>query len=233
MAQRTARTAPSAPTAPDQASSKGFILAIAAIVVVGLAAVAFFVSTRGEGAATAEAGEQTAPIEVSGEALAPMPAGVNLTGPDSDPSFGAVAPTLTGTTFDDEEVTITADGTPKAIYFLAHWCPHCQAEVPLVQGLIDAGRVPEGFEIYGVSTAVDRGRGNFPASTWLEEEGFTPTVIRDDELSSALGAYGNGGFPYVVYLDGENRVLARSAGELGGEAIAQIWAATAAGGLGS
>jgi thiol-disulfide isomerase/thioredoxin len=221
MAQRTA------PTAPDQASGRGFIIAIAAIMVVGLAAVAYFVSTRGEGAATAEAGEQTAAIEVSGDALAPMPSGINLTGPDSDPAFGQVAPTLTGTAFDGSDVSIEPDGTPKAIYFLAHWCSHCQAEVPIVQRLIDQGQVPDNLEIYAVSTAVDRGRGNFPVSSWLEDEGFTPTVVRDDDASSALNAYGNGGFPYVIYVDGENRVLARSSGELGADAIASLWQVTA------
>lgn len=212
---------------PSDQSSKGFMLAIGAILVVGLAAVAFFVTNRGEGAATAEAGEQTADIEISGEGLTPMPAGVSLTDAGSDPSVGQVAPALTGTGFDGSEITIEADGTPKVIYFLAHWCPHCQREVPQVQSLIDAGRVPDGLDIYAVSTAVDRGRGNFPVSTWLEEEGFTPPTMRDNASSSALVAYGNGGFPYAVYLDGDNRVIARSSGELGADTIAQLWAATA------
>ncbi|MEL6985802.1 MAG: hypothetical protein AAFO29_25460, partial [Actinomycetota bacterium] len=61
---------------PDQDSGKGFILAVAAILIVGLAAVAFFVTSRGEGAATAEAGEQVADVTIEGDSLAPMPAGV-------------------------------------------------------------------------------------------------------------------------------------------------------------
>jgi len=213
---------------PTDQSGRGFMLAVAAIVVIGLGAVAFFVTSRGEGAATVEAGEQVAPIELDGQGLLPMPGQVNLTGPDSEPSFGQVAPTINGTDFDGNPVVIEPDGSPKVIYFLAHWCPHCQREVPVVQNLIDAGRVPADLQIYAVSTAVDRGRGNFPVSTWLEEEGFTPTVVRDDESSSALAAFGNGGFPYAVYLDSEHRVLARSSGELGTEAIAQLWQVTAA-----
>lgn len=212
---------------PSDQSSKGFVLIVAAILVVGLAAVAFFVTGRGEGAATAEAGEQVADIAIDGDGLTPMPGGVSLTDPSTEPSFGQVAPTLTGTDFEGNEFTIEADGTPKVVYFLAHWCPHCQREVPQVQGLIDAGRVPDGLDIYAVSTAVDRGRGNFPVSTWLEEEGFTPQTMRDDASSSALVAYGNGGFPYAVYLDGENRVIARSSGELGADTIASLWQATA------
>ncbi len=212
---------------PSEQSSKAFVLIIAGILVVGLAAVAFFVTGRGEGAATAEAGEQVADIDIAGDPLAAMPPGVSLTEVGTDPSFGQVAPTLNGTDFDGNAFTIEADGNPKVVYFLAHWCPHCQREVPQVQSLIDAGQQPDGLEIYAVSTAVDRGRGNFPVSTWLDEEGFTPQTMRDNASSSALVAYGNGGFPYAVYLDGENRVLARSSGELGADTIASLWQATA------
>lgn len=213
---------------PPQQSSMGFVLVIAAVVVLGLGAVAFLVTNRSEGEATAEAGEQVAEITVDGDPLSAMPPSVGVTDPSSDPSFGQVAPTLTGTTFDDVEVTIGPDGSPKVIYFLAHWCPHCQREVPQVQNLINGGSVPDDLEIYAVSTSVDATRGNFPVSRWLENEGFTPTVIRDDAASSALLAYGAGGFPYAVYLDGENRVLARSSGELGSGGIQQLWEATAA-----
>jgi thiol-disulfide isomerase/thioredoxin len=226
MAQVTKKPTSSMST-PDS-SGKGFMIAVAVIVVLGLAAVAFFVTNRGESASIADAGEQTADITIDGAPLAPMPPDVQISDA-SDSAIGTVAPTLTGTNFDDEEITIGPDGRPKAIYFLAHWCPHCQAEVPVVQGLIDAGRVPEGMDIYAVSTSVDRGQGNYPASTWLDEEGFTPTVIRDDEASSALQAFGGSSFPYVVYLDGENRVVTRSSGSLGGDAIGQLWQLAASG----
>jgi thiol-disulfide isomerase/thioredoxin len=215
-------------SSPDS-SGAGFMIAVAAIVVVGLAGVAYFVTTRGEGEVTREAGEQTAPVTIDGEPLLPLPSGVKVSQPETDPGLGGIAPTLTGTTFDGEEVVIGPDGSPKVIYFLAHWCPHCQAEVPIIQNLIDAGQVPEGLDIYAVSTSVDRGKGNFPASTWLEEEGFTPTVIRDDDASSALVSFGGSSFPYVVYLDAENRVVTRSSGELGRDAIDQLWQLTAAG----
>ena len=37
--------------------------------------------------------------------------------------------------FDGDDITIGADdGTAKVILFVAHWCPHCQAEVPRDQG---------------------------------------------------------------------------------------------------
>ncbi len=172
------------------------------------------------------AGAATAPVSVEGASLAEMP-DVVVTSED-DPAAGLVAPTLHGTDFAGNPVTIGADGRAKVIYFVAHWCPHCQAEVPLIQQLIDSGQKPDNVDIYAVSTAVKPEGGNYPPATWLDREGFSPVTMRDDETSSAVLAYGAGGFPYAVYLDSQNRVIARSAGELGLDGIAQMWAVTSA-----
>ncbi|MDH3680555.1 MAG: TlpA family protein disulfide reductase [Acidimicrobiia bacterium] len=211
--------------APTDRSSRGFLLIVAAIVVVGLLAVAV-VATNRDGDAT---GEQTAIVEVDGVALVELPPDVQITDVASDPAAGTVAPTLAGTDFGGTEVSIAPDGRPKVVYFLAHWCPHCQEEVPVVQQLIDDGQVPDGLDLYAVSTAVDAGRSNYPPEGWLADEGFTPLTLRDDTASAAFRAYGGSGFPYVVYLDGDNRVLARSAGNLPADAILSLWASTAIG----
>ncbi len=232
MAQTTSKkTRQKRPTAPGAGggSSRGFLLAVIGIVVVGLGAVAVFATNRGEGDASLSDAEQTAPVELDGAALPQLPEGVRIGDATSDPAFGTTAPTLTGTGFDGTDVVIGADGSPKVVYFLAHWCPHCQAEVPLIQDLIEDGRLPDGLDVYAVSTAVDRGRGNFPPSDWLGDEGFTPTVVRDDADGTAFATFGGSSFPYVVYLDGDNRVLGRSAGSLDGETIEQLWELTASG----
>jgi len=214
-------------TTPKDSSNRMFMLAIGAIVVLGLLAVAYLAANRD---GLSEPGEQFAPSEITGDALAPMPAQVQVTDITNDPAAGTVAPTVVGTDFLGDEVTIEPDGRPKAVYFLAHWCPNCQEEVPVVQDLIDEGQQPEGFDVYGIATATDASRGNYPPQSWLEREGFTPDVIRDDETSSILRAYGGSSFPYVVYLDGENRVLARSAGSLPSDTISSLWETTAAAG---
>lgn len=235
MAQTNSK--PKSPNKPSGAglnsgapNNRVFVLSIIGIVVLGLAAVAYFASTRTGGESTASRatdGAETAAVTTEGEPLTRLPEDVRVSDETSDPDFGQVAPTLTGTGFDGGEVTIGADGSPKVVYFLAHWCSHCQAEVPLVQQLIEDGRVPEGLDIYGVSTAVDSGQGNYPPSAWLDREGFGPTVVRDDADSSGYVAFGGGGFPYVVYLDGENRVVARSSGSLDADTIEQLWGLTA------
>lgn len=183
-------------------------------------------ATGSSQALAAPAGAATAPVSVEGAELAEMP-DVLVTA-DDDPAAGAVGPTLRGTDFDGNPVTIGADGRAKVIYFVAHWCPHCQAEVPLIQQLIDQGRKPDNVDIYAVSTAVKPEGGNYPPATWLDRVGFSPVTMRDDETNTAVLAYGAGGFPYAVYLDSENRVIARSAGELGIDGIAQMWDLTSA-----
>lgn len=207
-------------------SRGGFLLLVAAVVILGLLVVAFLATSRD----SAETGEQTAAIVVDGAALVELPPNVQVTDLSSDPAAGTVAPTLTGTDFGGNDVSIGPDGRPKVVYFLAHWCPHCQEEVPVVQQLIDDGQVPDGLDLYAVSTAVDGGRSNYPPEAWLADEGFAPPTLRDDANSGAFRAYGGSGFPYVVYLDGDNRVLARSAGNLPADAILSLWAGTVAGG---
>lgn len=132
----------------------------------------------------------------------------------ADVAVGADAPNITGKDFDGSDVIIGDSGTPTAIVFLAHWCPHCQAEVPRVQEWLDATGGVEGVDIVSVATSINSARPNYPPSDWLEREGWTPPVVVDDTDSSVYQAYGGGGFPYWVFLDADGSVAARSAGEL-------------------
>jgi len=131
-----------------------------------------------------------------------------------DPAVGLPAPVLAGENFAGDPVTIEANGTPTAIAFIAHWCPHCQQEVPRVQQWLDAGGGVDGVEIVSVSTSVNSARENFPPSRWLDNAGWTPEVLKDDTDSSAHVAFGAGGFPYWVFLNADGTVAARSAGQL-------------------
>lgn len=205
--------------------NKGFLLALVAVFVLGAGLIAVVI---GSGAGDdPDAVDQTAEVSVDGELLPEMPSVGGITNAEVDEAVGMTAPRLVGTDFDGSEVVIEADGRPKAVYFIAHWCPHCQVEVATVQGLVNSGAVPEGMDLYAVSTSVSAGRGNFPPLRWLESENWTVPTIRDTDSSEALINFGAGGFPYVVYLDGDNNVLARSSGELDANTIQAAWALTA------
>ncbi len=218
---------PSKPVAPsisaNDSSNRGFTVAILALVVVGLGAIAFLASNRDSDISDAP---QTAAVEVTGAPIIEFPrdAGAAVTSAATDGAVGQLAPTLVGTDFDGTEVRVEADGTAKAVYFFAHHCPFCQEEVPVLQNLIDTGRLPDGVEVITVSTSVqDAPNRNYPPETWLNREGWTPQVMRDDEFNRAFNAYGGSSFPYAVYLDGENRIVARSAGQLDGAITLSLW----------
>lgn len=141
-----------------------------------------------------------------------------------DGAVGLQAPTITGADFDGDQVTIGAVGQPVAIAFLAHWCPHCQAEVIEVHDWLDAGGGVDGVEIVSVATATNSARDNYPPSVWLSE--WTPSVLLDDLDGSAMAAYGGNAFPFWVFLDDTGRVVSRSAGSLDLTTLVQMMEAT-------
>ncbi len=204
---------------PDKSSNKAFILGVVAVLLVGILAVAFIASGR----KSAISGDPTGDVTVTGDPVAAMPDSTSLTDASNEPSYGKVAPDVTGTNFAGDTVSIKPDGRYKAVYFIAHWCPHCQKEVPLVSQLITEGKVPANMDIYAVSTSVRPEAGNYPPQVWLDNVKLKANIMRDDANSTALQAYGGGGFPYVVYLDGQDRVIARTSGELGLTGIQAMW----------
>ena len=74
------------------------------------------------GSTTTAAGGTTDTSETASGALPPYDATLA-----EDPAVGMTIPTVTGTDFDGNDITITGDdGKAKVIVFVAHWCPHCQ-----------------------------------------------------------------------------------------------------------
>lgn len=151
--------------------------------------------------------QQTRVVQVVGAALP-----LHTTGADA--AVGMPAPSLLGRSFDGTEVRIEATGNPKAIWFLAHWCPHCQAEVPKVVDLVAAGTIPPGVELYSVSTGADPGAANYPPSAWLEREGWTIPVLVDEPSDTAASSFGLDAFPFLVLVDGDGKVVSRTTGEV-------------------
>ncbi len=156
-------------------------------------------------------------VEVSGD---PLP--IFNAQAQSDVATGLTAPSAVGADWNDVEVTIEPDGTSKIIIFLAHWCPHCQAEVPLVQQWIDDGNLPDDVEMIGVATSTDQLRPNWPPQEWLIDEGWTVPTMLDDQLGTVAVNYGMSGTPFYVVLDGENNVIRRVSGEIGIAGLNQL-----------
>jgi thiol-disulfide isomerase/thioredoxin len=164
----------------------------------------------GSGAsAQATAGSPVAPV-ITGAALSEFQYQL----PDApDPAVGMPAPEVRGSDFSGKQVAIASDGRPKVILFIAHWCPHCQREVPLIQAWVNSGGVPSGVELISVATSIDPSRPNYPPEAWLAREGWTVPVIVDP-TNSVAGAYGLPAFPYWVFVGPDGNVRARAVGEL-------------------
>ena len=124
-------------------------------------------------------------------------------------------PTVTGKDFDGNDLTISGDdGKAKIIVFVAHWCPHCQREVPLLKEHLDDVPMPDDVELLTVSTSVKPGAENYPPQEWLDEEGWSAPVLADDDTSTVAQAYGLSSFPYFVVVDADGKVVARASGEI-------------------
>jgi cytochrome c biogenesis protein CcmG, thiol:disulfide interchange protein DsbE len=124
-------------------------------------------------------------------------------------------PEVSSTDYTNEATAIEKDGRPKVLLFLAHWCPHCQAEVPVVQAWIDAGLAPGDVDIVSVATAINSARPNYPPSDWFERENWTPPVLMDDSSSSIGQAFGVTAYPFWVFVDSDGEVTARASGQIG------------------
>jgi thiol-disulfide isomerase/thioredoxin len=131
----------------------------------------------------------------------------------NDPAVGSPIPEVDGKSFDGTPVSIKADGRPKLIVFLAHWCPHCQREVPVVQSWLDAKGMPAGVDLVSVVTAIDPNRPNYPPDAWLAREHWQVPVIVDADGQIASN-YGLTAFPYWVAVNANGTVAERLTGEL-------------------
>jgi len=181
--------------------------------IVALFAVAVVLTAGGDDPSARSGLRETASVTISGEALP------SFTDSGDDPAVGMAIPAISGVDFSGRAASIPDDGRAKVVMYLAHWCPHCQAEVPVVQGLIDSGGLPAGVDLYSIATATDRSQPNYPPSAWLEREGWTSPVIVDDASSSAGNAAGITSYPFFVFVNEDGTVASRMVGELSPEVL--------------
>jgi thiol-disulfide isomerase/thioredoxin len=146
-------------------------------------------------------------VQAQGEML------LALEDPDNDPARGKIAPVLNGFSFDGAPLTIAPTGKPMLVVFLAHWCSHCNAEVPRLIEWKNSGTMPADMEVFGVSTGARDDAPNWPPSQWVVDKGWPWPVMADSEDQNAALAFGVSGYPGMILLDGNGKVLARRSGE--------------------
>lgn len=214
----TARRVTPRPSRKEQPSRAPWIIGFGVLLVVALVAIAIF-ATRLKDSTISSPGVNTTIVQKSelvyGEPSvqgSPLPQLPESGGPD--PAVGMKAPIATSQQFDGNKITLPTEGTPAVVMFVAHWCPHCQKEVPLLAGYLgEAGR-PSGVDLFAVSTAAAEDKPNFSPSAWLNREKWPVRTIADDKNQQIANAYGLSGFPYFVVVDAKGNVVARASGEL-------------------
>ena len=197
----------------NSSSGRGkFIVgAIIAVVVAG-AAIAAISSSGSDTESTASNVSEFSDITVTGDALPSF----DSTSTAVDTAIGLPAPVVTGKGFTGTEITTDGNGTPTMIVFLAHWCPHCQREVPLLVQWEKDGKTPTGIDVIAVATGTDPANPNYPPSEWLAREEFPALwpVIADSKDKEAANAFGLSGYPYFVLVDAQGNVFKRMSGEV-------------------
>jgi thiol-disulfide isomerase/thioredoxin len=158
-------------------------------------------------------------VTVSGDALDRMPE----TG--DDPAIGTTPPALSGFGLNGAPITIDpASGKPTMVVFLAHWCPHCNREVPRLVEWNDGGGVPADLQIIGVSSGARDDAPNWPPSEWIEDVNWPWPVMADSQDQLAAQAYGLPGYPYFVLIGADGQVKYRQSGEVPISQLEQILA---------
>ncbi|HEY8546192.1 MAG TPA: thioredoxin family protein [Acidimicrobiales bacterium] len=195
-------------------------LPMVALGVVVVAAFAALVVSLVRGEEVIDTEFDTAVATVRGASLVALP------DDRADPAVGLPAPTIEGEDLDGDPVLAPTRGRPTVVLFVAHWCGHCQAEVPIVQRWLDEGRKPVGVDLVTVATAMDATRSNYPTSEWLDEEGWASPTLADGD-NHAAAAYGLAAFPFWVVVGGDGKVVERRTGELTAEELDGLFATAA------
>lgn len=192
-------------------SGKFIVGAIIAVIIGGAAIVA--ISSSGSESSTSSGNiSEFSEITVAGDALPAFDSVSSAT----DAAIGMTAPVVSGKGFTGTEITTDGAGTPTLLVFLAHWCPHCQREVPLLVQWEKDGETPTGIDVIAIATGTDPANPNYPPSEWLAREEFPALwpVIADSNDKKAANAFGLSGYPYFVLVDAQGKVFKRLSGEI-------------------
>jgi len=196
-------------------------IVLVAVIAVGVVAAAGGGDDSGKAAKAAKPAKfQTAPsLTVTG---ANLPAFGSAT---RDSAVGMAAPTIDTVDFAGNPLQAGgATGSPYALVFLAHWCPHCQKEVPELVDLAKDGKIA-GVDVIGVPTGTTDEAPNYPPSEWLAGEDWPFPVALDTAKTKAAQAFGLTGYPYFVFVDAQGNVAGRTAGEIPSDQVAAIFRA--------
>jgi thiol-disulfide isomerase/thioredoxin len=181
----------------DLAMKKGVVIALA----VGIAAaLGFFVQRKLQPEATLQpVAAASAPAP---EAAAPVDAAPKI--PDTLPQFA----------LQDRDGKLRRlgewKGRPLAVNYWATWCAPCRREIPLLNQL-RAARTSQRLEIIGIAVDFREDVLKYAQETRIDY----PLLIGEDDGLKAVEAVGmQPAFPFTVFADSQQRIVALKVGEL-------------------
>jgi thiol-disulfide isomerase/thioredoxin len=141
--------------------------------------------------------------------LPPIPQG------GADPAIGMTLGSFTAHDWTaDADLTVGPSERAKVILVWAHWCPYCQQEMPILEGLYSSGALDEftAVDFLTITTFIDESRPN-PLEPYLEDQafGFPVLVDGDSSLAAALGVQA---VPAWVIIGADGAILGRFTGAI-------------------
>jgi thiol-disulfide isomerase/thioredoxin len=207
---------------PTQQRSLFFPIFISIVALVMVAVIVITVASNKKPAG------KTGQIEVANSVSVNASTVNGTTGPDkleeipqssADSEIGKIVPTISAQDFQAKEITIAPGAKPYVLVFLAHWCGHCQKEVPLITRLYEEDKLPKSVDFIAVATNTSDTADNYPPSKWLDREGWPWQIVADDQQGTLNNSMGGSGFPYVIYVNADGTIQTRTSGEQSEETI--------------
>jgi thiol-disulfide isomerase/thioredoxin len=198
-AERTRARAESRRQAERQAEQRRRLVValggVALIAVVVVFVVVLMSPSGGNGAAPSALGEVT----VQGS-----PRSTTLQAGETVPAF--TAPELAGDTLHWTSYA----GAPAVLSVWASWCPHCQAELPVLDRVM---KDYSGVGFVTIVTAIGSQPGPTPEEYMLENQLDFPVAV-DDESQTLAAAFGIQSFPTLFFVNSDGTVATQLTGEV-------------------
>jgi cytochrome c-type biogenesis protein len=150
----------------------------------------------------------------------PAPTGSPSGGPTADSTplpIGVAAPNFTLPGADGKSYSLSDyKGKVVLLEFFAPWCPHCQDDAPIFNGLAEKYKDNPNVQVLAIS-ASPRGRDNESPITMDDITWFRDTyrvqfpMLLDKEMGTS-GTYSIMFYPTVYIVDKEGKIAAQPAG---------------------
>lgn len=147
-------------------------------------------------------------VTVTGTAIPELPQD------GADPAISCIAPIIDGQSFAGEPMRVGgATDKPTLVFLGAHWCPHCNEELPKVLEWAKANDIDAKADMVLISTGVQKNQANYPPKAWIADTlHWDLPALADNIDGDAARAFGLTAYPMLVVLDTAGMVQFRAIG---------------------